>query len=63
MNEKYEVLTKWKGFDNEYPGWEPLEIIYEDVPEFLERFLKTHTDKNLVKSVRTEIACLGKRGV
>ncbi len=48
----FEVKTQWQGFDHEEPGWEPFEILREDIPEMLESFLKTHPDKDLVKAAK-----------
>lgn len=55
---QYEVLTKWRGFTDEQPGWEPLQIMHEDVPEFLETFLQSHENKELVSEAKTYLASL-----
>ncbi|CAM9748185.1 unnamed protein product [Ascophyllum nodosum] len=36
----YMVQVTWVGLDNEDPTWEPVEVIFKDVPKFLVRKLK-----------------------
>ena len=44
-----ELLTKWKGFDDEEPQWESLKIMREDVPvlvsEFIEDIIQSETQR------------------
>jgi hypothetical protein len=37
----YDVYVKWQGFDEQESTWEPIEVLYEDVPLMLYDFLKT----------------------
>ena len=37
--ENYEFLTHWEGFDVEDSTWEPLQILYEDVPELCREYI------------------------
>jgi len=32
--------VKWKGFDEEDPGWEPLQVMAEDIPKLVTDFLE-----------------------
>ena len=34
-----ELLTKWRGFDDEEPQWESLKIMREDVPVLVDEFI------------------------
>jgi len=39
-DQKY-VLVKWLGFENDEATWEPFDIIYQDVPSLVDKFLST----------------------
>ena len=56
QNKQYEVLCKWRGFSHEEPGWEPLPILKEDVPEMLEKFFRTCEKKSLVNAARASLS-------
>ena len=53
---QHQVLIRWKGFDDEQPGWEPLDTIAQDIPDFLEKFLDQHSDKDLVAQARKSLS-------
>ena len=55
ITKSYEVLTKWKGFDHEDPGWEPFSVLAEDIPDMLDRFLSALPDQALVRKARHSV--------
>ena len=50
--EHYEVQVKWRGFDYEAPTWEPLAVMYEDIPKMLNEFLQTYGDQALATAAQ-----------
>ena len=45
----YEVQCRWRNFSHEEPTWEPISNLHIDVLEMLDRFLKKHTNRKLVR--------------
>jgi hypothetical protein len=43
--DKEEFLVKWLGFDNDQVTWEPADILNEDVPVLVAKFMKADTSK------------------
>jgi|GEM_PF-2679083 len=39
-NSRYELLVRWKGFEEFDNSWEPFEILYEDVPQLVLKYLR-----------------------
>lgn len=52
---RYEVQCKWRGFAHEEPGWEPLQILFEDVPDMLNQFLTSYHDQELASAARSSL--------
>ena len=48
----YKVQVAWVGLDDEDPTWEPVEVMFKDVPKFLVRKLK---QMRLPKRVRNAL--------
>ena len=53
---QYEVQCKWRNFAHEEPTWEPLQNLQEDVPEFLDKFLTSYENQDLVSSARSSLS-------
>jgi len=45
----FKVLVSWKGYTSAADSWEPLKIMYEDVPRKVRNFFKTRKNDKVVK--------------
>ena len=48
----FEVKCKWRGFSDDEYTWEPFNIIREDIPDMLEKFLQNFSNQKLVNAAR-----------
>jgi hypothetical protein len=48
----FDIKVCWRGFDEEDQSWEPIEMIYEDVPLLVEQFLIQRQQNRLLNSLR-----------
>ena len=60
---QWEVQARWRGFSHEEPTWEPLDNMHKDIPEMLNKFLKSFSDKDKAKRARFSLRRFKKRGV
>ena len=54
QDNEHKLLIQWQGFDKEESTWEPLEIIYEDVPTILSNYVKSLIKKGKTKEFLQE---------
>lgn len=53
---QFMLLVSWLGFEEHDNTWEPLQVLYEDVPEKVKSFLYTCSDKRLAVRALESIA-------
>lgn len=46
-----EFLTRWEGFDIEDATWEPVSILFEDVPKLCQEYVANNCNKQPNKSL------------
>lgn len=51
----YEIQVQWRGFEEEEPTWEPVNVLQEDVPDRLAQFFQNFSDKELVIKAKGSI--------
>jgi hypothetical protein len=50
MDEEYKLLVVWQGFDIEDATWEPLEILLEDIPTMVKKYIYDLQNSDKYKS-------------
>jgi len=51
------LLVKWRGFDDEEPGWESLALMREDVPQLVTEFLEEIRNSGTKRQRRIASTC------
>ena len=49
---EFQVLVSWKGLSSSGDSWEPLHIMYEDVPSKIRAFFKRRRQSNVMKRAK-----------
>ena len=52
----FEVLVSWKGWSETSDSWEPLDVIYEDVPSKVREYFRRRRSTPLIEKARTSLS-------
>ena len=51
VGNSFHLEVKWLGFEESENTWEPIESLYEDVPEMVTQFVQADGDPHLLRTL------------